>query len=380
MARRAKQVEGVYENVPKSGIWYARLRVNGKLVRKSIGTRAEAIAYIEKARTIKRTGGGVLPTTAKQPARTFSELAKTGSEVTVGELCDDLLRHIRRNPQDYKDQRNPPYRIGLVRTKFGNRSATTVQPFEIADWLDDMVDLAPATRNRLKVTVSAIYKRGKERGRVNVNPARDVKQKRVNNGVVRDLKRDEEDRIRAVLQKAVDSCPPENKRRRERLLHRIYELDVSLGSGMRKGEQYGIVWPDVNFDDRKITARDTKNGETRIIPMIDDVFHALKAIKAMGLKRKNRSRDCPNPSSKDSVFAVGDNKRWWKATLKAAKVTNYRWHDNRHTFCSRLAQSGASLKVIQEAAGHKTIQMAARYAHLHQTHLAEAMSVLNRAA
>jgi len=266
MARRAKQVEGVYENVPKSGIWYARLRVNGKLVRKAIGTRAEAIAYIEKARTIKRTGGGVLSTSAKQPARTFSELEKTGSEVTVGELCDDLLRHIRRNPQDYKDQRNPPYRIGLVRAKFGNRSATTVQPFEIADWLDDMEDLAPATRNRLKVTVSAIYRRGKERGRVNVNPARDVKQKRVNNAVVRYLKRDEEDRIRAVLQKAVDSCPPENQRRRERLLHRIYELDVSLGSGMRKGEQYGIVWPDVNFDDRTITARDTKNGETRVIP------------------------------------------------------------------------------------------------------------------
>jgi len=114
--------------------------------------------------------------------------------------------------------------------------------------------------------------------------------------------------------------------------------------------------------------------------MIDDVSHALKAIKAMGLQRKNRSHDCPNPSAKDSVFAVGDNKRWWKETLKAAEVTNYRWHDNRHTFCSRLAQSGASLKVIQEAAGHKTIQMAARYAHLHQTHLAEAMSVLNRAA
>lgn len=36
------------------------------------------------------------------------------------------------------------------------------------------------------------------------------------------------------------------------------------------------------------------------------------------------------------------------------------------------------MKIIQEAAGHKTIQMSARYAHLHQSHLAEAMAVLNR--
>ncbi len=44
----------------------------------------------------------------------------------------------------------------------------------------------------------------------------------------------------------------------------------------------------------------------------------------------------------------------------------------------RLAQAGASLKVIQEAAGHKTIAMSARYAHMDHTTLHNAMSVLNR--
>jgi site-specific recombinase XerD len=50
----------------------------------------------------------------------------------------------------------------------------------------------------------------------------------------------------------------------------------------------------------------------------------------------------------------------------------------RHTFCSRLSQNGASLKIIQEAAGHKTIAMAARYAHMDQSSLRSAMAVLNR--
>ena len=43
--------------------------------------------------------------------------------------------------------------------------------------------------------------------------------------------------------------------------HRHCELDVALGTGMRKGEQYGLKWTDVDFDQRVITLRDTKNGE-----------------------------------------------------------------------------------------------------------------------
>jgi hypothetical protein len=64
--------------------------------------------------------------------------------VLVAELCDDLLRHIQSKPNVYKDQRNPPYRIGLIRAKFGDRPAASIRPYEIADWLDGM-DKAPAT-------------------------------------------------------------------------------------------------------------------------------------------------------------------------------------------------------------------------------------------
>jgi site-specific recombinase XerD len=47
-----------------------------------------------------------------------------------------------------------------------------------------------------------------------------------------------------------------------------------------------------------------------------------------------------------------------------AKIADYTWHNNRHTFCSWLALAGVSIKEIQVLAGHKTITMAARYAHL----------------
>ena len=57
--------------------------------------------------------------------------------------------------------------------------------------------------------------------------------------------------------------------------------------------------------------------------------------------------------------------RWWfEPALTEAKITDYTWHNNRHTFCSWLAIAGVSTKEIQVLAGHKTITMAARYAHL----------------
>jgi len=384
MARQAKKVAGVYEKYPGSGGWYIQYRLTaepgqkqGKLVRKKIGTRQKAIEYLNKVKHIRTTGEGIVPETARTVARTFAEESGAGDAVVFGTLCDGLSDHIRKNPTEYKDQRNPPQRIELIKKQFGYRQAASIKPYEIADWLSGL-DLAPATRNRYKAVVSAIFRYGKERDKVQTNPARDVKQSRVNNGVIRFLTLAEEDRLRAVLQSDVDACGPKNERRKKRLLHRIHELTVGIGTGMRKGEQYGLVWTDVDFHRKVIIARDTKNGTTRTVPMIDDVNEAMKALKKMPLSRKQRSVDIPNDTPSDAVFSVGDNKKWFGSALRRAKIKNFRWHDLRHTFCSRLAQSGASLKVIQEAAGHKTIQMAARYSHMDQSTMRDAMAVLNR--
>ena len=64
--------------------------------------------------------------------------------------------------------------------------------------------------------------------------------------------------------------------------------------------------------------------------------------------------------------------------LEHPSIKDFRWPDLGHTFCLRLAQVGVSLKVIQEAAGHKTIGMSARSAHMDHTTLHNAMVFLNR--
>ena len=81
------------------------------------------------------------------------------------------------------------------------------------------------------------------------------------------------------------------------------------------------------------------------------------------------------PLPKDPTRPITSFKTAWTKVREKAGVKG-RWHDNRHTFCSRLAMRGENLKVIQQLAGHKTIQMSARYAHLGEKNLRTAVEGL----
>jgi integrase len=403
MARPVAKVEGVYEREVGSGLWHARYRKDGKIVRKSFGRdRAAAIAWVEKARTLKREGGGDVPTSAKLPIRSAAEVAaaeatekaaaERAARITLSTLADGLLAQIKANPKKYKDQKNPPQRIAKIKAAFGHRPAESIATPEIADWLGCLKvepktpakseggstarNVSAATQNRYKAVFSAIFSYGKRRGLIAVNPVRDVEPVAFDNGVIRWLRSAEEDRLRKVLQSDVDKCGPRNERLRKHMLHRICELDVALGTGMRKGEQYGLTWDDVDFEVLEIIARDTKNGTSRVVHMNKTVERAMRILKQMPMGRKRRSADIPNESPTNAVFSIGDNKNWWRSALRRAKVNDFRWHDLRHTFCSRLAQRGASLKLIQEAAGHKTIAISARYAHLDKRSLVQGLALL----
>jgi integrase len=213
---------------------------------------------------------------------------------------------------------------------------------------------------------------------VEVNPAADVPLRDVGQGVERFLSAEEEKRLRHVLQRSIDSHDPiKQPELRKQSIHRLLEFEVSLKSGIRRSEQYNLRWGDVDFERRIMRLRKTKNGKPRNAFIIDDVATALKQLRDLDLERRDRSGAQPNKSPQDVVFAKADNKKWWQATLDEAKIKSYRWHDNRHTFCSRLVQAGVHLKVVQEAAGHASIASTMRYAHFAPSQVVDAMAVLN---
>jgi integrase len=125
------------------------------------------------------------------------------------------------------------------------------------------------------------------------------------------------------------------------------------------GEQFTLTWSQVDLDRKVIRLHKTKNGSGRNVPLNSVTLAAL-------IEQKELQK--PNTKPSDIVFPRGGPSaawRWWfQPCPDAAKIMEYVWHSNRHTFCSGLAMAGVSTKEIQVLAGHKTIQMSARNAHL----------------
>lgn len=80
----------------------------------------------------------------------------------------------------------------------------------------------------------------------------------------------------------------------------------------------------------------------------------------------------------DRVFANDNPRDWFPDALRLANIRNFRWHDCRHDFCSKLAMKGVNLKAIQLLAGHKTIATTVGYAHLDDGALKAAVDLLTK--
>jgi integrase len=71
-------------------------------------------------------------------------------------------------------------------------------------------------------------------------------------------------------------------------------------------------------------------------------------------------------------------RHWFEKAVALADVPDFRWHDLRHTFASRLAMAGAGIASIQRALGHKSISMTMRYAHLTEDFMQDVVERLVR--
>jgi len=145
-------------------------------------------------------------------------------------------------------------------------------------------------------------------------------------------------------------------------------VTVALHTGLRKGEILGLTWDRVDFSRGVVRVIKTKSSRSREIPMDQDVYDALVALKGrqdLGL-----------------VFARGDGGAWgqirtaFAVALRRAGIDGFRFHDLRHTAASHWTMRGASLKEVQELLGHKSITMTMRYAHLSPERLRTAVARL----
>jgi site-specific recombinase XerD len=327
-----KQTRGVYEKVPGSGVWWIRYADStGRIRREKVGNKGAAIKLYQKRKTAVLEGKK-LPETLRAKKVSFNELAK------------DALEYSKMHKRSYGDDE---VRMAKLQEQFGQRSADSITPQEIERWLSARTKNRPATLNRYRALLSLTYRLGVQNGKVNVNPARLVRQRREDNGVIRFLSLEEETKLREVIER---DCP-----------HHLPELELALNTGLRLSEQYGLAWDCVSFERKSLTIPLSKNGKTRHVPLNETSITALRTAQT-------QNNDQPWVFLNRFGQQLKSPRQWFDDAVEDAGVKDFTWHCLRHTFASRLVMAGVDLRTVQELMGHKTIQMTVRYAHLAPKH------------
>lgn len=140
---------------------------------------------------------------------------------------------------------------------------------------------------------------------------------------------------------------------------------VALHTGMRRGEILELRWQNVDLLKRAIRVIKSKNGEKRTIPMSKTLLNLFKSMNVRDISGR--------------VFPISGSSLRQAFDKLVAKVglENFRFHDLRHTFATRLVQNGVDLYKVKELLGHKTITMTMRYAHHYSESLRSSVEVLD---
>jgi integrase len=153
-------------------------------------------------------------------------------------------------------------------------------------------------------------------------------------------------------------------------------VDLALQTAMRQSEILHLSWERIDFDSRVIFLADTKNGESRNVPLSSAAIVTLRGIvrPVNGGRVFNLSQD-----RLIRVFQRGCEigRAKYLSDSKAAGIPpavgfldNLRFHDLRHEATTRMFERGLDMIEVSSITGHKTLSMLKRYTHLRAEDLA----------
>jgi integrase len=153
--------------------------------------------------------------------------------------------------------------------------------------------------------------------------------------------------------------------------HIYLALTLALNAGVRDAELRGLTWEQIKFAKGYLVVGQSKTeaGEGRTIPLNSSLLPVLREYAVWYREKFGETRPewyvfpfgRPRPS--DPTRPITTFKTAWKNVRKNAKVTG-RWHDNRHTLITDLAESGAGDQTIMDIAGHVSKRMLRHYSHI----------------
>ncbi len=139
---------------------------------------------------------------------------------------------------------------------------------------------------------------------------------------------------------------------------------IAKETGLRRSNLCGLKVSKLDFRERVIEVGRTKNGEPVLQPMTNGVFREL--LKLAFSPQRNQAYDevfqLDGRPLKPQTFSQA-----FKREMVRCGIHDFRVHDLRHDFCSKLFQQGEQLERVAELAGHKDLSSTRRYAHLDTT-------------
>lgn len=382
---RDTRLKGLVLRVTPSGVksWYCEY-ARGKRI--WLG-RADAVGYSEAndaAQVIMSDFyRGIDPAEARKPPIEVPTLEAF--------LDGDYATWARAN------QRAHVQNLARLRTAFKgllSRKLDAVTALDIERWRGGQVDrgLSHETINRDISSIKACLNRAVDWEVLDRNPLEKVKKARTDDRIkVRYLTEVEENRLRAALdareerrRSERDSANAWRKSREHELLPDLRDVAftdhlkplvlLSINTGARRGELFDLCWENVDIDRRILTVSGAtaKSKRTRHIPLNKEATVVLASWRKQTGRREGL------------LFVNDDGNRFdrvntsWRRLLKNAAITDFRWHDMRHHFASKLVMGGVDLNTVRELLGHSDYSMTLRYAHLAPEHKLKAVEVLDR--
>jgi site-specific recombinase XerD len=251
-------------------------------------------------------------------------------------------------------------RLRRILPAIGHLTLRQLTPGRIERFLQDLArgdaahdPVKGATVNRYHSLLSTIFQHAVRQRLAKVNPLAGgsvpwSKEAKIH---VRYLADDEQRRLLAEIR---EDCP-----------RKVLEVELAILTGMRRGEQFNAKWADWKIQEGILNVRG-KTGPREV-----RISRAARVCLTRLRKRAPKDQMFITPERNE---AARDRRVWFENAVKNAELQEaFRYHDLRHTFCSRLVSAGVPLLDVQRLAGHKSYSTTLRYAHLSPDHLKRAV-------
>lgn len=325
-------------------------------------------------------------------------IRRSKREATFGDAADDWLRYLEREdrkPSTIADYRNLLARPGekwargdgekkaRVMRAFGNRRLRAIKTRDIEKFLDELQDEGLSARlvNKHRSVLHAVFefcRKHRSGYGLAENPV-SASEKRTQRDR-REIRPFTPEEVAAIVRAAESGSREEEPDENYGPLTRAAWEEsnrqwaamflVAAETGLRQGELRALRWRDIWFQDRSIKVERAvsndqidlpKSGRGRRVPMSDEVMRHLDLLSRR--ERFTAPGDLVFPGPTGEIQNRGAIYRRFVKTQNAAGVEPRRFHDLRHTYCSRLVAKGADLVTVKTWAGHSSITVTERYLH-----------------